>query len=105
MPDTIERLARIEADIQHVIRAVDRTENMMPGVGDRLTRVEERAKKLEESLPQVARNTVKAAYEEGWKEAVEDAQGDRKASVAIVISALALVFTGVTNIMIWIGRI
>jgi len=94
-----ERLSRIEAGLDHVIKSVDRAEQTRESTLERLTRVEARIDQVEKHIPQIDRNAIRGAKSEAWRNAKEDAADNRRATVAIGVSVLAF-FTSVIGIIV-----
>jgi len=94
-----ERLSRIEAGLDHVIKSVDRAEQTRESTLERLTRVEARIDQVEKHIPQIDRNAIRGAKSEAWRNAKDDAADNRRATVAIGVSVLAF-FTSVVGIIV-----
>ena len=79
-----ERLVRVETAINSLATA------------ERLGRIEEKVDHIDRQMPQVARNAIAEARTEGWHNAKEDGEKDRRATWAVVVSALALLVAAYT---------
>jgi len=99
-----ERLARIEGALEHVVKAVDVAAAHREDTADRLARVEQRIEHMERNMPTVRENARNVARASGWQAAKEDAQDDRRAALAIVISVLALFVGLLASGVNWVTR-
>lgn len=96
-----ERLARIEASQDHITAQLDKLAENRDRSSERLVRVEAQVSHVLEQMPLVHKNTTHVAHDDGWREAKEDAESDRRAVIAIGISLIAIVVA--TYEAIWGG--
>jgi len=97
----VERLARIEGALDHIVKAVDVAASNREDTNARLARVETRLEHVERAMPQVQKNTQHDAKADGWLEAKEDAQRDTRSLAAVLVSIVALMLAGVSAIVEW----
>lgn len=64
---------------------------------ERLARVEEQLRHIEDRMPEVSRNSQNSAKREGWIGAKEDGERDNRAIWSILISLAALAITILIN--------
>jgi len=96
-----ERLARIEASLEHVVKAVDKAQEDRDTASAQLVRLETRVGYIEGQIPQVRENSIRAAERDGAAHARDDSETDTRARWALGISTLAFLASLASTIKQW----
>jgi len=99
-----ERLARMEGQLVHIVKAVDDAQTSRENSLSRITGLEQKISYVEGKIPQIEKNMQEHARMRGQHKAEEEAVHNKQARLAIWISLFALVTASINVIHdLWTG--
>lgn len=98
---TNERLARIEASLDHVVKSVDKAQESRDEYIVRLSRLEEKIHRVENELPSIEQNTIQNAQQRARRDYENREKTDDNSTRAFVVSIFALIISAGSAIMKW----
>jgi hypothetical protein len=83
----------MEGVLEHITKTVDKTAEDVKPIPARVSALETRMSALERIGSDVTINRDALHEQKGWKDGKEDASSDTRATIALALSALAIVAT------------